>query len=251
MEDLSISELPELLNLADDDLIEVVDFSEPDPAKKNKKVRVGTLKAWVQGLIDASIGVAVPSPGLNVSTTQGNVTSNGGTNGSITATGSGGTSPYTYNLNGGAYQGSGTFSGLSAGTYAVGVKDSTGATFSKSVTLTQPAAPVPTLNAYYGYKATKATLTGTQIQAGTAVAITSGADITADYRANTQPQYLWMAEPSSEPAKTKWYGSDDNNGNIGTDQDLFGPPVVVDGFRFYVTEYQTQNTETTIQFRKA
>ncbi|GAB2539773.1 SprB repeat-containing protein [Rufibacter soli] len=145
MEDLSISELPELLNLADDDLIEVVDFSEPDPAKKNKKLQVATLKAWIQALIDASIGEAVPAPGLSVSTTQSNVSTNGGTNGSITATGSGGTGPYTYNLNGGAYQGSGTFSGLASGTYSVGVKDSTGATFSKSVTLTQPAGE-PTYN---------------------------------------------------------------------------------------------------------
>lgn len=43
MEDLSISELPELTDLADADLLEVVDVSEPDPNKKNKKILAGNL----------------------------------------------------------------------------------------------------------------------------------------------------------------------------------------------------------------
>ncbi|MFM7709358.1 MAG: hypothetical protein ACKO5C_00440 [Ferruginibacter sp.] len=55
-------------------------------------------------------------------------------NGSIlaSATGSNG---FTYNLNGGVYQSSGTFSGLQPGSYVVGVKDANGCTKTQSVTV--------------------------------------------------------------------------------------------------------------------
>lgn len=204
-------------------------------------------------LLQKALGVA-PTPQLTVSYTQTNVTNIGGSNGSITATGSGGTAPYQYNLNGGSYTTNNVFNNLPAGTHTLGVKDANNSIASKPVEITQPAAEQPPVNnptAYYGWKATKASLTSAEIQAGTAVAHATGADITADYRANTQPQFLWFAEKASEPVKTKWHGSDDNNGNIGTDQDLFGSLVIVGEWRFYITEYMTQNNETTIQFRKA
>ena len=54
--------------------------------------------------------------------------------GTITVNATGGTAPYTYSI-GGAFQTSNFFSGLSANTYTVTVKDSTGITFSKSVTV--------------------------------------------------------------------------------------------------------------------
>jgi hypothetical protein len=57
-------------------------------------------------------------------------------NGTITATGSGGTEPFTYNINNGTFQSSGTFSGLSPGTYTVMVKDATGCLGAATVTLT-------------------------------------------------------------------------------------------------------------------
>jgi hypothetical protein len=59
----------------------------------------------------------------------------GQSNGSITATASGATG-FTYSLNNGAYQASGTFSGLAAGTYTVTAKSSAGCLGSTSVTLT-------------------------------------------------------------------------------------------------------------------
>ncbi|QHL87503.1 T9SS type B sorting domain-containing protein [Nibribacter ruber] len=66
----------------------------------------------------------------------------GNSNGTITVTGvTGGTSPYTYSLNQGIYQTSGTFSALSAGTHTVMVKDANGCTFSKTVTVTNVAGP--------------------------------------------------------------------------------------------------------------
>lgn len=209
----------------------------------------------------ATVGVTLTEPAaagpLALVLTGTDATSYGAANGAIKATASGGSGWYQYRKDpqepwGVATQGALTFTGLAAGGYTVEGRDAkvTSNTVQASLTLGQPAAPV-TVTAYYGWKAGSGALTLSQIQAGTAVGITAGADITADYRANTQPMYLWMAEPSSEPLKTKWYGSVDNNGNIGTDQDLFGPPAVADGFRFYITEYPTQNAETTIQFRKA
>jgi gliding motility-associated-like protein len=47
----------------------------------------------------------------------------GNSNGSVTVVGSGGTPGYQYNINGGAYQASGTFSSLSNGNYIVNAKD--------------------------------------------------------------------------------------------------------------------------------
>ena len=50
----------------------------------------------------------------------------GGSSGTITATGSGGSTPYTYSLNGGTYQSGNLFSALAAGTYTLSVKSNTG-----------------------------------------------------------------------------------------------------------------------------
>lgn len=55
-------------------------------------------------------------------------------NGSITATGSGGTEPYTYQINGGPVQNLGNFSGLAAGNYTITVKDKNNCT--KDITAT-------------------------------------------------------------------------------------------------------------------
>ena len=77
-----------------------------------------------------------PCSGVNitVSTTKVNPTQ-GQSNGSITASATGGTG-FTYNLNGGAFQSSGNFTGLAAGTYTVSAKSSAGCIGSTSVTLT-------------------------------------------------------------------------------------------------------------------
>ncbi|MBL0357437.1 MAG: hypothetical protein IPP72_11375 [Chitinophagaceae bacterium] len=76
-----------------------------------------------------------PCTGITVvvSTTQVNPTT-GLTNGSITATATGGTG-FTYSLNSGAFQASGTFSNLAAGAYTITAKNSNGCTGAKAVTL--------------------------------------------------------------------------------------------------------------------
>ena len=71
-----------------------------------------------------------------------NVNCFGGTTGSITVTGSGGTSPYTYSDNGTSFQASNVFSTLAAGSYTLTVKDANGCTATATKTLTQPSATV-------------------------------------------------------------------------------------------------------------
>jgi hypothetical protein len=75
-----------------------------------------------------------PASALSLSATSTNV---GGCNtlGTIAATGSGGTASYQYKLDAGAYQNSGSFTGLSGGTYIVWVKDANGCTKSVSKTI--------------------------------------------------------------------------------------------------------------------
>jgi len=99
----------------------------------------------IPGACLTTIYVAVPSTGgPSISTTpiNGTCTSN---NGSITATGSGGTPPYTYNINGGPYFASGVFNNLAPGIYAVTVKDASGCITGTNVTLANPS--VPTVSA--------------------------------------------------------------------------------------------------------
>jgi hypothetical protein len=72
---------------------------------------------------------------LSISTSSTtNISCNGGSTGSITVSGSGGTSPYTYKIGSGSYSSSATFSTLSAGTYTIGIQDNNGCTASVSVT---------------------------------------------------------------------------------------------------------------------
>jgi hypothetical protein len=87
------------------------------------------------GVAQVTIGVNDPCAGVTVvvTTTQVNPTT-GQSNGSITATASGGTG-FTYSLNGGPFQTSGTFSGLAAGNYTVTAKNSNGCLGTATVAL--------------------------------------------------------------------------------------------------------------------
>jgi hypothetical protein len=88
------------------------------------------------GVTNVALGSANPCAGITVvvSTTSVNPTT-GQSNGSITATATGGTG-FTYSLNNGAFQASGTFTGLAAGIYTVTAKNSNGCLGSMQVTLT-------------------------------------------------------------------------------------------------------------------
>jgi len=71
---------------------------------------------------------------INVSGTSTNASGAGISDGSISATASGG-SGFTFSINGGAFQSTGNFTGLAAGTYLITAKDSRGCTGTASFTI--------------------------------------------------------------------------------------------------------------------
>ena len=88
-----------------------------------------------------STNVTITEPTLlSASTTQVNVSCNGGTNGSIDLTVSGGSAPYTYLWSDAGATSTQDISGLVAGTYSVVITDNNGCTLTVSATLTEPSA---------------------------------------------------------------------------------------------------------------
>src|SRR5207244_11707792 len=89
---------------------------------------------------DAMITVTQPASAVSASiTSQTSVARYGASTVSLTVSGSGGTSPYSYAIDCVTFGASGTFSNLAAGPYTVTVKDSKGCTTTQPVTITQPA----------------------------------------------------------------------------------------------------------------
>ena len=74
------------------------------------------------------------------------ITCYNGNDGAVTVTSSGGTTPYTYSIDGVNFQASPTFTGLVAGTYTVTTQSGTGCQATVDVTLTEPPQITFTLN---------------------------------------------------------------------------------------------------------
>ncbi|HQR00504.1 MAG TPA: hypothetical protein PLA61_06655 [Ferruginibacter sp.] len=88
------------------------------------------------GVTTVALGSTNPCTGVTVTVTATTVNpTTGQSNGSITATATGGTG-FTYSLNNGAFQASGTFNNLAAGTYTVTAKNANGCLGTTQVTLT-------------------------------------------------------------------------------------------------------------------
>jgi len=85
--------------------------------------------------VQRNFTITQPASLLGLSTTKTNATGCA-TLGIINASGSGGTAPYQYRLNNGAYNSSNSFTGLNAGSYTVWVKDNNGCTRSTVVAIT-------------------------------------------------------------------------------------------------------------------
>jgi large repetitive protein len=68
----------------------------------------------------------------------------GNTNGTVTATGSGGITPYQYSINGTTFQTANVFTGLAPGTYTITIKDNTGCTSITTVTVGSTNGPTVT-----------------------------------------------------------------------------------------------------------
>lgn len=81
--------------------------------------------------------VAPPEPNANITKTTPSCT--GYTNGQIVVSGTGTIAPYKYAIGTGAYQTSGTFTGLAAGTYTIYIKDANDCVRDTLITITDPA----------------------------------------------------------------------------------------------------------------
>lgn len=153
-------------------------------------------------------------------------------------------------------------SGASASTYSL-TNAIQGDTGNYSVTLTNPCGSVTSntvsvtvsqsvvlVNVYWGWKDAPITTTAEILDLQGSGQVATGANtIIANYTQNSAPKYLIMAEPADQPLKRKWFGTDLNKGDIGTDQDLFGAPVIIGGYRVYTTAYKTSQTDTVLQFK--
>jgi len=88
----------------------------------------------------ASVTITQPATKLIASVTNlVNVACAGSNTGSITVSGSGGVAPIQYNLDGGAFQASGTFNSLAGGTYTIIARDANNCTVALSASITEPA----------------------------------------------------------------------------------------------------------------
>lgn len=92
---------------------------------------------------DAVVTITV-APDIMFTTTNADPSCNGGSNGSITFNASGGNGTLTYSITGaaGTFQASNTFTGLSAGTYNLAVKDAGGYIKTGTATINNPAVVV-------------------------------------------------------------------------------------------------------------
>jgi len=81
--------------------------------------------------VNTSVTINTPAASVFATFTQTNVTCNGGNNGSVSITATGGTTPYTITP---------AQTGLTAGTYTFTVTDASGCTTSVTATITQPSA---------------------------------------------------------------------------------------------------------------
>lgn len=93
-------------------------------------------------LANLQVTISQPAQLSGSVTDQQNIDCFGAATGSLTANASGGVSPYEYSLNGGAWQSSGTFSALPAGSYNISIRDASSSTFNLEATFFSPSEAV-------------------------------------------------------------------------------------------------------------
>lgn len=98
----------------------------------------------------------------------------------------------------------------------------------------------------FRYGLTEFPTTVEEIEAGSLGTGIHGQKTTVLY-SNPSDDFLWYAEPSSEPLKTRWYNTGLNQAPIGTDE-LFDFPTTIGSWRLYVTSYATSFTGP-VEFR--
>jgi gliding motility-associated-like protein len=99
-----------------------------------------TIRDAVMNTFDVNFTITQPASAVSGSiTSQTDVLCYGSNTGSVTAEGSGGIAPYQYKMGSGAYQVSGTFNSLAAGSYTITIQDANLCTVDIPVTISQPA----------------------------------------------------------------------------------------------------------------
>lgn len=179
----------------------------------SKKVYFTTLQAstFVNSQISATILEYGNESLINVSSTE-VVTSScdNGATGSIVVNAVGGILPYSYSINGGQFQSSNTFSGLTQGTKTITIKDAGCQTITKTITVGSIPGPVISAGADYTIvDGDQYTLTGTVT--GTPAAIT--------WTPNTNMTGANTLTPTVKPTTTTQYvlTVQNANGCLSTD----------------------------------
>ncbi|MDJ1504202.1 hypothetical protein, partial [Xanthocytophaga agilis] len=146
------------------------------------------------------------------------VSCNGGNTGSLTVAATGGTPGYQYSKDGITFQASSTFTGLTAGTYTITVRDNKNCTTTTTATIGQPTALVLTTSS------TNASCNG--VSDGTAGVVVSGGTAAYTYSWNTSPVRT-TATVSGLAAGTYTVTVTDANGCIQTASVTITQPAVV------------------------
>ncbi len=111
---------------------------------------IGTYSVTILDALNcqSTINVSIGQPPILSSSisSQTNVACFGGSTGAVTVAAAGGSPAYDYSINGSAAQASGTFSGLTAVSYTVSIRDNGGCTVDQPVTITQATAISLTVN---------------------------------------------------------------------------------------------------------
>jgi large repetitive protein len=91
---------------------------------------------------DLPFMISQPEPVSGAISSVTGVSCFGGTDGYLAISAAGGTPPYQYSLNGGAFQDQNNFSGLAAGAYTISIRDSHNCTVNIPASVEQPVAPL-------------------------------------------------------------------------------------------------------------
>ncbi|HLN19921.1 MAG TPA: MBG domain-containing protein, partial [Bacteroidales bacterium] len=120
-----------------------IDGGSFQPSATFSNVVAGTHTVTVQdaSMCSTTISVTVTQPAVFNATlaSQSSIRCNNGNDGSVSVTTTGGTSPYQFSIDGGAFQSSGNFTGLIAGSHNVVARDANLCSVTIPVTLTEPA----------------------------------------------------------------------------------------------------------------
>lgn len=110
--------------------------------------------------------------------------------------------------------------------------------------------PEPTtFVARWGWKSTSDIPTELEITTSPGFAtFNNNSDVTANYSDAGGPQYLFMAEPVTQPQKGRWYASSINNELI-TSSSTFIIKGIVTVYRVYMTSFMTEFSSP-IEFQK-